>query len=282
MADLTKDDLAKITIRDFIRFLATDDQGAEARKVYCREVAELAANLSSWLAFDAFLGAGDVKDPGFEDLSISPGRRRAFMAASLVAQMSSELIKGSVSLLHEGNEYACFGLVRQLIECEYLFRAFQLDFAAATRWLDSPPSAKYDFSPGNLRRIGGFDHEEYSNHCEAGGHPRPGGRHLLELDRLMKDLTRTDRRHRDEVNLLLWMDFALHCERTWRALTGLLSQEHARFSTVPRAAATVERADAAHATWLSVDQLARHVGPILGFMAADPDMPLSHFINIEE
>lgn len=281
MADLTKDDLASVTIRDFFRFLATDKQGAEARKVYCREVAEAAENLSSWLAVDAMLGAGDTRDLKTDEPSISPERRRAFVAVSLVAQMSSELVKGSVTLLLEGNEYACSGLIRQLIECEYLFRAFQINFSDATKWMNAPPSAKYDFSPANLRKIGGFDHEEYSNHCEAGGHPRPGGRHLLELQRLMSDLPRTDGRERDEVNLMLWLDLALHCERTWKALVGLLAQEHARFDAVPRAVINVDRVHAAHATWLAADQLARHVGPVLSIMAADPDTPLSHLINLE-
>ncbi|MGI8948103.1 MAG: hypothetical protein ACR2FV_09070 [Ornithinimicrobium sp.] len=195
--------------------------------------------------------------------------------------MSAELIKGSVTLLHEGNEYACAGLLRQLIECEYLFRAFQLDFEFATRWLNAPPSAKYDFSPGNLRKIGGFGHEEYSNHCEAGGHPRAGGRHLLELERLAADLGRKERREHGEVNAMLWMDLALHCERTWRALTGLLSQEHARFDAAQRTVAAVKHADSAHATWLAADQLARHIGPIIGFMAADPDTALGDLVGTE-
>lgn len=275
MADVTMDNPAGSTIRDFFRSLATDEHGAEARKVYCDEVAELAAGLSSWLAVDAWLGAGDTGARGVDERSINDERRRAFIASSLVAQMSSELIKGSITLLREGNEYACSGLVRQLIECEYLFRAFQLDFAHATKWLDAPPSAKYDFSPANLRKIGGFDHEEYSNHCEAGGHPRAGGRHLLETDRRMVGPKSTERRERDEVNVVLWMDLALHCKRTWTALTGLLAQEHARFNTLDRTSGAVASAETAHSTWLAADELARHIGPILGLMAADPDTRLS-------
>ena len=281
MADIPQDELASVTIREFFRYLAIDEAGAEARKAYCSEIAEVADDLSSWLAVDALFGAGDSKDPRVETASINPERGRAFVASSIVAQMSSELIKGSTTLLREGNEYACCGLVRQLIECEYLFRAFQLDFELATKWLDAPPSAKYDFSPSNLRKIGGFDHEEYSNHCEAGGHPRAGGRHLLRLERAVADLGRTEKRQ-DDLNAMLWMDLALHCERSWRALTELLSQEHARFNAVPRANSAVERAQVARVTWLEADQLGRHIGPILGFIAADPDTPLGDLIDHED
>ena len=269
-----------VTISDFFRHLAVDEQGAEARKTYCAEISRLTENLAAWLAVDAWIGAGDVKDTSAAaPPPTTPERRRAFIASSLVAQMSSELINGSVLLLRDGNEYACSGLVRQLIECEYLFRAFQLDFAQATKWLDSPPSAKYDFSPGNLRKIGGFDHVEYSNHCEAGGHPRAGGRHLLELSRLMTCLGSAKKRHRNEVNLMLWMDLALHCDRTWGALARLLSQEHARFDTVR--AQVVEEAEVARTLWREADLLARHIGPILGFIDADPSTPLSDLLGSE-
>lgn len=282
MTKVTKDDLAGVTIRDFFRFLAIDEAGAEARKIYCQEIAEVVANVSSWIAVDAMAGAGDTKDPTAQESSISPERGRAFVAVSSVAQMSCELIKGSVTLLRNENEYAAAGLVRQLIECEYLFRAFQLDFADATKWLDASPSAKYDFSPGKLRKIGGFDDEEYSNHCEAGGHPRAGGRHLLELERLVADLQHARKRESNEVNVMLWLDLALHCDRTWRALDRLLSLEHARYNFVPRVAASVERADAAHSAWLAADPLAREIGPILRFIAADPDTPMSELINVED
>lgn len=217
-------DLSGVTISDLFRHLATDAVGATARKDYCRGSAARFENLAAWLAVDAWLGAGDTENTNVPQGPIDPERGRAFMAASLVAQMTSELISGAVLLLEDENEYACAGLVRQLIECEYLFRAFKLDFSDATKWLDAPPSAKQDFSPANLRKIGGFDHVEYSNHCAAGGHPRVAGRYLLPLPRAMAAVGTVKKRDRDEVNLMLWMDFALHCDRAWLAFVQLLVQ----------------------------------------------------------
>jgi hypothetical protein len=284
MARVTKEEPSTVTISDFFRYLATAEQGGEARKVYCGAIEVLIGNLSAWLGVDAWLGAGDTTETSKKDHPpIDPERRRGFIAAGLVAQMSAQLIKGSVLLLREGNEYASAGLMRQLIECEYLFRAFQLNFADATKWLDAPPSAKHDFSPRNLRQIGGFDHEEYSNHCESGGHPRAAGQHLLQLPRLMQDLENKVAGRPltgDDMNGMLWMDLALHCERTWKALTNLLLHEHARFDVVR--AGAMQEAKEAHEAWLEADPLARQIGPILGIMAVDPETPLNEVINKKE
>lgn len=63
----------------------------------------------------------------------------------------------------------------------------------------------------------------------------------------------------------------------------LLSQEHARFNAgAARTVVAVERAARAHALWLQADQLARHIGPIIGFISADPETPLSDLIQSEE
>ena len=82
---------------------------------------------------------------------------------------------------------------------------------------------------------------------------------------------------------MLWMDLALHCDRAWKALTRLLSQEHARFNAeATRTVVAVERAAKARATWLQADQLACHIGQILSFMSADPETPLRDLIGNEE
>lgn len=83
-------------------------------------------------------------------------------------------------LLRNGNDYGASALVRQLIECEYLLRAFRLNFADAARWHDANDSERWDFKPSKLREVGGFDRKEYADHCEAGGHPHPRGRRLSD------------------------------------------------------------------------------------------------------
>jgi hypothetical protein len=74
-----------------------------------------------------------------------------------------------------------------------------------------------------------------------------------------------------------WLDFAFHCDRTWRALTDLLSAEHARFDRV-RAERISAVADSRSA-WQEADVLARNAGPILGAVNADPSTLLSDLLD---
>ena len=185
--------------------------------------------------------AGDIEDgASTRRAAADPTRHRSFVDVGLLVQISSELVSGTLLLLRNSNEYSGAALVRQLIECEYLLRAFKLNFADAAKWLDVNDSERWDFKPSNVRRIGGFDRKEYANHCEAGGHPHPRGRQLLELQRKMSELQRTMSGGKRELDTtrLLWLDFAFHCDRTWRALTDLLLAQHARFDRVRSEAIT--------------------------------------------
>jgi hypothetical protein len=214
--------LAALTILDFFAYLVDDDDAAAARERHCEAVSSALENVASWLAVDAWLGAGDVQDTSAADQAeADPVRRRSFVAVGLVAQISSELVSGALLLFRNGNEYAASALVRQLIECEYLLRAFGLNFAEAARWHDANDSERWDFTPSKLRKIGGFDRKEYAAHCESGGHPHPSGRQLMELPRSMGRLEQAvsgETRALDTVRAL-WLDFTFHCDRTWRALT---------------------------------------------------------------
>ena len=138
---------------------------------------------------------------------------------------------------------------------------------ARSQWDDSE---RWDFTPSKLRKIGGFDAKEYANHCEAGGHPHPAGRKLLETTRKMNQLERaaSDVTNDFDMTRALWLDFAFHCDRTWRALEDLLSTEHARFDLVRgKAIATVAQA---RAEWEEADFLALNAGSVLGAIYADP------------
>lgn len=276
-------DPASLTIADFFAYLLADDDAATAREGFCDVVASQTKEVASWLGFDAWLGAGDVEDPSSpKQHDPDPARSRSFVAVGLVAQISGELVSGAQLLLRSGNVYGASALVRQLIECEYLLRAFRLNFAEAARWHDANDVERWDFKPSKLRVIGGFDRKEYADHCESGGHPHPRGSRLLPLPRTIDDLQRAvagDSRGIDTTRAL-WLDFAFHCDRTWRALIDLLSAEHARFDRVraDRISAVAESRSA----WQEADILARHAGPILEALYADPATLLSDLLDLDQ
>lgn len=276
-------DPASLTILDLFAYLVADDDAATARERFCEVVASQIDNVASWLGVDAWLGAGDVQDTGSSDQEEpDAARHRSFVAVGLVAQISSELASGALLLFRNGNEYSASALVRQLIECEYLLRAFRLDFADAAKWHDASDRERWDFKPSKLREIGGFDRKEYADHCQTGGHPHPAGRQLLELPRLMAKLQQAVSSDTSDLDTtrVLWLDFAFHCDRTWRALTDILSAEHARFDNVrsEAIAAVVE----SRVAWREADTLARHAGSVLEALYADPTTPLSHLLDLEE
>jgi hypothetical protein len=277
--------VAALTIFEFFAYLVDDDQAAAARERYCEVVASALENVASWLAFDAWIGAGDVDDAGAgEQPEVDPSRRRSFVAAGLVAQISSELVSGALLLFRDGNEYAASALVRQLIECEYLLRAFQLNFAEAARWHDANDSERWDFTPSKLRKIGGFDSKEYSDHCQSGGNPNPRGRQLMELPRAMSSLERavSDDTHALDTVRALWLDFTFHCDRMWRALADLLAGEHARFERAGRTAKSIEAVIESRAAWQQSDTLALNANVVLEALNADPGTRLSDLLNKEE
>ncbi|MEU1250667.1 hypothetical protein [Micromonospora arida] len=127
-------------------------------------------------AGDALLTAGTVlrgKRP-------EPPEARA---VGIVAQMAGELILGAVDLACMSNHYASLALHRQLIEVFHLLDFFANEPAGAARWLVTSDkdfaSPSSEFKPAALRRAGGFDATQYSQHCGLAGHPRPAGRVVL-------------------------------------------------------------------------------------------------------
>lgn len=269
-----------LSIADFFALLvADDDDAAAARERFCDTVAVQSEAVASWIGFDAWIGGGDVTDtssPG--EHRLDPARRRSFVAVGLVAQISAELVSGAHLLLRNDNEYGASALVRQLIECEYLLRSFRLNFAEAARWHDEK-HRQDDFRPSKLRRLGGFDNKEYANHCQMGGHPHPKGRYLLQLVRAIDELERTVSRKSSglDVRRAVWLDFAFHCDRTWRVLVDVLSAEHARFARVR--AGQIAAVGEARSAWQKLDVLARHARPILEALDANPSMLLSDLLD---
>lgn len=279
-----EDAVAGVTILDVFTYLVGDEDAAAAREQYCETVASALENVASWLAVDAWIGSGDVPDTSVADPApADPSRRRSFVAAGLVAQISSELVSGALLLLRNDNEYATAALIRQLIECEYLFRAFGLDFAEAARWHDANDSERWDFKPSKLRKIGGFKREEYSHHCESGGHPHPKGRQLLEIPRATDRLEEAVSGESAglDVTRALWLDFTFHCDRTWCALADLLAAEHARFEHVGRSMKSINAVAESRAAWEDADALALNAGLVLEALNADPSTRLSDLLTAE-
>lgn len=66
MSDMSAehDNDASLTIFDLFANLVADDDAAAMREVYCEVVATQIKEVASWLAFDAFIGAGDQNEQG--------------------------------------------------------------------------------------------------------------------------------------------------------------------------------------------------------------------------
>lgn len=277
-------ELTDITVGEFFASLVDDDDAANARERYCETVATALENVGSWIAIDAWIGAGDVPEPGgLREGAPDPTRRSSFHATGLVAQISAELATGATVLFRNGNEYAASALVRQLIECEYLLRSFRLDFNEASRWFGANDTERWDFSPKKLRKIGGFDDAEYRDHCEMGGHPHPKGWRLLEMPRTVDGFNRRMSGAPPPLNQkrLLWLDFAMHCDRLWRTLSDLLDAENARFQSISRTRASIEAVAASRVEWHKSDPIGRNPEPTMSLFKTDPNRNITELLRTD-
>ena len=135
-------------------------------------------------------------------------------ALAIVAQMGAELAMGAIQLYESGRWYAGAALVRQLIEVEYLLFLFAHDHQEPERWLlASSEDARRMFTPAAMRERsdGRFRSEEYSVHCEIGGHPRPQGSFLLREHFTSSNPPTVERFDPGGQ----WVDLAQHIERLW-------------------------------------------------------------------
>ena len=142
---------------------------------------------------------------------LAEGARRA---VAIVAQMGAELAVGAAQLYQAERWYAGAAVVRQLIETEYLLFLFATDSSEPEKWLRATPDeARRVFSPGTMRdrSAGRFRAEEYSFHCEIGGHPRLSG-HVLLREHLTPVPAVPPRLFDPSVQ---WVDLAQHVERLW-------------------------------------------------------------------
>ena len=98
------------------------------------------------------------------------------LGLSALASMAAQTGLGALELYHKEMWYAGAALTRQLVEHHYLCAYFAQDINRVTVWLDaSNDQLKNMFSPGKVRKAGGFTKTDYDAHCTWGGHPNPRG-----------------------------------------------------------------------------------------------------------
>lgn len=109
-------------------------------------------------------------------------QRQCFLTAGLTGAIGCELISGIVALASGRWAYGAAALVRQLVEIEYLAWAVGSDPEDAIDWLTSTKQQRMaKWQPGKIRNRadGRFPNSDYSDHCEAGGHPTPEGSRII-------------------------------------------------------------------------------------------------------
>ena len=134
----------------------------------------------------------------------------------LVASMGGALARGAAALLDGGNAYAAAALLRQVVEVEYLLWTFADDPEDAPRWFHASKnqlSSRFRPAAMRTRSNGRFRAEEYSAHCDQGGHPSPRGWSLV-----VENAYTPNRARLDSIEALR-LDLAAHLDRAWRLLT---------------------------------------------------------------
>jgi len=188
-------------MEDYLRHLI-DPQAIKLRESTCSSLANaLAATGAVLWAF------GLAEQP-----------RRAIAAA---IQMGGETARGAVTLLGDNNRYGAAALVRQIVEIEFLLFLFAQDTDEPLRWASSDLKAvREQYQPARMRaRSGGqFRIEEYSSHCQVGGHPRYAGAYVLP------EHIRLGPFSDEAVFAAGWVDLAQHLARVWRWIGQILSK----------------------------------------------------------
>lgn len=171
---------------------------------------------------------------------------------AVAIQMAGELASGSVLLLRNKNRYAAAALVRQLVEVEYLLCLFAMDKSEPLKWSTlGVDDVRKMFMPAKMRKRCGdrFRTEEYSSHCEVGGHPRLAGA------RLLPEHLRTGPFSADRMFAVGWVDLGQHLTRLVYWVGEIVDQYG--FQNVGLASSSFGEAVRAIDKWCSGDPCAR-------------------------
>jgi hypothetical protein len=236
--------------------LANDDTATASRIAVCDAIGQALFHLGRVFWVAGYVTGSDRKS------GMSPfgfGNDNAVGIAT-VTQIGGELSQGAAQLLKEGNLYAGAALIRQIVEVEYLARAFAAQHEKASIWLRADRTERLKFwSPARLRKGSRrFLASDYWNHCELGGHPTTRGMALLP------DHVRIN-------SALLWVDLAGHLSSIWKHTTQ--SAERLLGHPIPTDWKLPDVA-AARDEWLRIDMYyaaIQHLGDIL-HGASDEDL----------
>ena len=201
MCDPDTDDL----YRQQIGLAASDERLVRLRVESARLIAEGFSTVGTELHLAGHLLGTNRRD------GLSPFGHGSdeVVAVSVLLRIAGQLVLGSVNLFDQGIPYAAAALLRQLVEIEYLTWAFEARHGDAERWLRSGRHERERFfSPAKLRRAanGKFGTNDYSHHCEFGGHPVPNVGSLLNGD--------------SSITQLLIADLLGHSARIWNHAIG--------------------------------------------------------------
>lgn len=194
-------DGAEKSVSRLLEELADDPAAIASRLAVCEAVATALSRVGHLLWLTGYIVGPDRKS------GASPFKfgNDGAVGLATVAQIGGELARGAIQLLQADNLYAASALTRQLVEVEYLARAFESENEVAAEWLHADREARKEFwSPEQLRRRAGgvFLRTDYWHHCDRGGHPTREGMSLLPG-------------HAGMNPGYIWVDLATHLTGIW-------------------------------------------------------------------
>jgi hypothetical protein len=227
-------------------------QGARVRLCYLLNDALNDYGIKLFVTGNAIAGGPTkAQDPEVKDML------ERMIGLSCIVQIAGELGVTCVKLVETDQFYASFALVRQIVECEYLCRAFAQDQDEARKWLNATRAQRLSlWSPKHMRERseGEFRDKDYAVHCEIGGHPTPRAFMLLRPSRTMPANA-------------IWGELAVHLANVWSHTTRAIPEMilpllDRKPGPQGRAADVTAKVN----EWLSSD-------PVLGTVSQLPDFP---------
>lgn len=232
--------------------LADDPAAIASRLAVCEAVAAALSHAGHLLWLAGYLLGPDRKS-GASPFKFS---NDSAVGLATVAQIGGELARGAIQLLQGENLYAASALMRQLVEVEYLTKAFESENEVAAEWLRADREARRRFwSPRRLRdrTKGVFLPTDYWLHCDYGGHPTREGMSLLPDHEKMN-------------SGYLWIDLTGHLKSIWTSFVigaeRLLGDTLPGDWKIPDVAAAID-------CWLSADGLRSPLGDLTRAIRAD-------------
>ncbi len=236
--------------------LAEDPAAIASRLAVCQAVALALSRVGHTFWLTGWLVGPDRKS----GVSAFKFGNDGAVGLATVAQIGGELAKGAIQLLQAENLYAASALMRQLVEVEYLVKAFESENEVAAEWLRADREERRKFwSPERLRsRTGGvFLRTDYWHHCDMGGHPTREGMSLLPGHARMN-------------SGYIWVELARHLKSIWTSF--VVGAERLLGSPFPGDWKIPDVTDVTD-HWLSTDRLYAALGDLSRELRADAEPP---------